>query len=76
MSSDIFWFYRRYDKGLLPEDGGLQSQPAKFMQVMRTMEAAFNKVDEEQARKRDRKAAAPQSGLKNKPRRTAPGFSR
>lgn len=74
---ELFWLYRRYDKGLLPEDGGLRSQPAKLMQVMKVMEAAFNKVDQEIAAKERRKANATMPGGKAPARvRTAPGFSR
>ncbi len=57
LATDCFWFYRRYDTGMLPEDGGLHSQPNKLMQVFRVMEAAFNKVEKEKDARDDRKRA-------------------
>lgn len=63
LSADLFWHYRRYDKGLLPEDGGLLSQPGKFMECMRVMEAAFHKVDVENKRHQDRKNTLAQQGV-------------
>lgn len=75
LSTELFWLYRRYDKGLLPEDGGLLSQPARFMGIMRVMEAAFNEVDAEEAKRRNRKERSTAPPGAQAPKRTPPGMS-
>lgn len=79
LAIDLFWYYRRYDKGLLSEDGGLQSQPHKLMTAMRIMEAAFSTVDEEDRKKRDRQRTVDESRWATrdpKAHRVAPGGGR
>ncbi len=75
-STNCFWLYRRYDKGQLPEDGGLQSQPSKLMQVFRVMEIGWHRVEDEREKKRDRKSAVAASKRSARPmmnaKRTSP----
>jgi hypothetical protein len=70
LTTNLFWLYRRYDKALLPEDGGLWSQPHKLMQALRVMEAAFSKVEKETADRRNRKATQAQErrGMVSRPK--------
>ena len=50
----VLMYYIQYEKGFLPEDGGLNAQPAKFPELMTTFGYIYNSVSEE-ARKRERR---------------------
>ncbi len=58
--SDIFYLYRKSEAGYLPEDGGLNNQPAKLMELFREIETTRYTIgqhkEEKEAAKRRRNA--------------------
>lgn len=44
--STMYFYYLQYEKGFLPESGGLNAQPAKFPELMTTFGYILNKVGE------------------------------
>lgn len=53
---EIFWLYRNYERGILPEEGSLLSQPNRLMTLLAALESAKSRAEAEQmedmARKR------------------------
>lgn len=62
--SDLFWHYGQMQKGYLPEKGGLNDQPAKFMQYMRIIDRALDYCRSEQDRREEakRRGSGPRFG--------------
>lgn len=57
---ELFWLYRSYAKGMLPEEGSILSQPAKLVQAISIMDLTLDGVNahkrETEARNRARAA--------------------
>lgn len=49
---ELFFLYRAYQKGFLPEPGGLNDQPAYLISCFQVIDAAIAEVEREQDRKR------------------------
>ncbi len=69
--SELFWLYRNYKAGYLPEAGGLDDQPAKLMKSLRVIDAAVSETEkfkEEQESKQQRRRGKA-GGIRGRPRR-------
>jgi hypothetical protein len=44
--STLMFYYSQWDKGFLPEPGGINAQPAKFGETMQTIKVILNEVHE------------------------------
>ena len=62
--SKTFFLYRNYDRGILPEEGALLSQPHKLLRMFATIDDAKNAATGEQM-KRDEAQRARQSRLQS-----------
>ena len=54
---ELFWLYGNYKSGILPEPGGLQAQPHKLMEAIRTLDRAQKAANGEKEEGDKRKAA-------------------
>lgn len=52
--SSILMYFRQWESGFLPEEGGINRQPGKFAELMTTMKIVVDKVSEIK-QERDRK---------------------
>ncbi|QIG76091.1 hypothetical protein EVC24_070 [Rhizobium phage RHph_I4] len=55
--SELFWGHQQFQKGILPEEGGLLSQPGKLMQLYFVIDRTRNLVERERERKRQAEMA-------------------
>jgi hypothetical protein len=55
-----FWLYRNFDRGILPEEGSLLSQPNKLMRMFAVLDDAKNAAQSEQSKRDQHKAAQQQ----------------
>lgn len=62
----IFWLYRQKEKGYLPEPGGLNDQPAIFVQYMTIIDRALDFCREEQRKREEqsKRGTGPRFGRK------------
>jgi hypothetical protein len=44
---EVFWLYRSYKKGYLPNSGGLDDQPAKYMAYVKVIDRALDFCQQE-----------------------------
>jgi hypothetical protein len=51
------WLYNQWQKGFLPEEGGIQSQPYKLVESIRTIDTAIGAVREHEEEMERRKTA-------------------
>lgn len=59
---DLFWLYRSYQKGFLPEEGNLHSQPAALMEMFRIIDRTLDTCEQarrEKEAKRKRRGGPP-----------------
>jgi hypothetical protein len=56
--SNIFWLYRQYKEGYLPETGGLYNQPAKYLEYIRIIDRALDFCRDMQQERDQRKKGA------------------
>jgi hypothetical protein len=54
--NEVFWFYKNYDRGILPEEGNLLSQPAKLMRMIAIVDEAKMAAQAEQRETEERRA--------------------
>lgn len=55
--NEVWWLYSKYVDGIFPEHGGLSDQPAKYLAVVRLLEATKTAADSEKdQREKKRKA--------------------
>jgi len=50
----LFWLYRQKEKGYLPERGGLNDQPAKYLAYMGIIDRALDFCTSEKQKKEER----------------------
>ncbi|AHC30449.1 hypothetical protein CC53_gp032 [Rhizobium phage vB_RleS_L338C] len=55
--SELFWGHQQFKKGILPEEGGLLSQPAKLMQLYFVIDRTRNLCERELEKKRQAEQA-------------------
>jgi hypothetical protein len=53
----VFWLYRQFDRGILPEEGALLSQPHKLLTYFSIIEQAKAEATDEQMKREQRRAA-------------------
>jgi hypothetical protein len=51
----VFWLYRQFDRGMLPEEGALLSQPHKLMRYFEILEVSKSNAEAEQQKQERRK---------------------
>jgi hypothetical protein len=61
---NMFWIYRNYDRGILPEEGALFSQPHKLLELLDVLETAKSSAQAEQ-QERDMKRTQARSRMKS-----------
>jgi hypothetical protein len=54
---DIFWLFRNYDRGILPEEGSLLSQPHKLVRIFEALDNAKNSANAEQMSREQKKSS-------------------
>lgn len=55
--SEVFWLYQAYQKGFLPEEGGLQDQATVLIECFQVIDAAISAAERERDRiKKQREA--------------------
>lgn len=50
---EIIWYYRSYNKGFLPVEGGLLDQPHKLLSCIKVIDKAYNMAEAEKAEKEE-----------------------
>lgn len=53
----LFWLFQQFERGVLPEDGGILSQPEKMMQQFRFMQSVVSECHDQLSKKPDPPAA-------------------
>jgi hypothetical protein len=48
---EFFWLYQNYKRGVLPEDGGINSQPVKLVELFKVTDQALALCERERERR-------------------------
>lgn len=66
---ELMWLYNQWQKGFLPEEGGIHSQPYKLVESVRVIDIALGSVREYEDEMEKRKTARAAAGRARQARR-------